>query len=84
MNLGERATRFRFLLRDRDSKFTGAFDTVFTGAHIRIDRTPTRAPRANAIPPSENALDELAEEVRQPAGGGPGAGHPISCPLGPR
>jgi putative transposase len=49
LDLGNRAEQFRFLIRDRDSKFTPAFDAVFSGADIRIVRTPVRAPRANAI-----------------------------------
>jgi putative transposase len=39
----------RFLIRDRDSKYTGTFDEVFGSGGIRIVKTPVRAPQANAI-----------------------------------
>jgi len=48
MTLDERADQLRFLLRDRDTKFTAAFDAVFTSADLQILRTPPQAPRANA------------------------------------
>ena len=49
MNLEQHADSLKFLIRDRDAKFTAAFDAVFTAATVRIIRTPVRAPRANAI-----------------------------------
>jgi putative transposase len=39
----------RFLIRDRDSKYSGPCDEVFRSEGIRIVKTPVRAPRANAI-----------------------------------
>jgi transposase InsO family protein len=41
--------KIRFLIRDRDSKYTGPFDEVFRSEQIRIVRTPICAPKANAI-----------------------------------
>jgi hypothetical protein len=83
MDLGEGADRFRFLIRDRDSKFTTAFDAVFTGADIRIIRTPIRAPRANAI--AERFIGTLRRECLDhlliwtpPPRGGPTRVHPAS------
>ena len=48
MDLGERAGSFRFLIRDRDSKFTAAFDEVFSGNGTRVVKAPVRSPRANS------------------------------------
>src|SRR3984893_9707062 len=47
----QRATscRNRFLIRDRDSKFTAAFDQVLVGNGTRITKTPTRSPLANSF-----------------------------------
>jgi transposase InsO family protein len=49
MDLGRRAEELRFLIRDRDTKFTAASDVVFTSIGIQIIVTPVRDPQANAI-----------------------------------
>jgi len=48
MDIGQRAAQFRYLIRDRDTKYTTVFDEVFTTEGIQILRSPPGAPRANA------------------------------------
>jgi transposase InsO family protein len=60
MDLAERADCFKFLLRDRDSKFTAAFDDVLAGNGLRFIKTPVRSPRANAI--GERLIGTLRRE----------------------
>ena len=49
MDLEGQADGLKFLIRDRDTKFTAAFDAVFNATGVRIIQTPVQAPRANAI-----------------------------------
>ncbi len=48
MDLGDRATDFRFLVRDRAGQFTVSFDALLAGVGIKVVKIPPRSPRANA------------------------------------
>jgi transposase InsO family protein len=61
MDLTDRATSITFLLRDRDSRFTSAFDAVCAADGIQILTSPPGAPRANAI--CERMIGTLRREL---------------------
>ncbi len=61
MDLDDAGRRFRFLIRDRDAKFTATFDAVLTCSGIQIIRIPVRAPRANAI--AERFIGTIRREL---------------------
>ena len=48
MRLDDERVPVRFLIRDRDSKFTRSFDEVLRSGGIRVIKAPVRAPRAKA------------------------------------
>jgi putative transposase len=47
--LDEEATAVRFLIRDRDSKFTRVFDDIWRAVGAEVIRTPIQTPNANAV-----------------------------------
>jgi len=60
MELDDRSTAIRFLIRDRDTKFTRAFDEVVGSAGARVIRTPIQAPNANAY--AERVIETIRAE----------------------
>jgi hypothetical protein len=59
MDLDDRPTAIRFLIRDRDTKFVGPFDEVFRSEGARVILTPSRAPQCQRVSPRDIRRGDL-------------------------
>lgn len=65
MDLEEQGRRFRYVVRDRDAKFSAAFDAVFCAMGIDVVKIPPLTPRATLTRNAGCARGHGVEEVRR-------------------
>jgi hypothetical protein len=85
MDPGEQAHRVKFMIRDRGSNFTAAFDTILADAGVRTVLCTVRTPRRNAIARTPDRQmpprDTRPHPVQEP---GPSAEDPAALPDPPQ
>jgi hypothetical protein len=63
MTLDDRERPLRFLIHDRDAKFSGGFDQIFLSEGLTVIRTPFRHPTRTHTPSAGSAACDASASI---------------------